>query len=816
MGDLDNEAYAHIGVIRAQSVHTRSDQVLSALNLELKQPVVTRNLRLRMWCLAQKASTEIDIDSNAAKRDWTEVRELATRLDEKQWTARADGELGLLAFLNGDTAEAVSLLGKSIFSAYRSGDTASQIRLLSLLGLGFNEEHRYSEALTLFKYAIDTANGNSDTGFPFLAFRGQAAALAGLGQPDKATQVLGTALNAARSQNDRVHEADLLIEAGRVAIDQNDLAAAETSFRQASRIAHDLNLYRDLDEAMFELAKVERQLGETQAAVRAVRIALKASSRLGERYYLPRDLTALAEIKIVQGKLVEADKLFEHAEDVLDSIVINQHSFEEGTAHVGSMSTLYLEHFRLAMKMGRVDRAFEVLERVRGRIVASKLMVRQRSGAKSPKIEQINKEIATTQIALLETEDTKRRSDLMEQLLANERNLAFELNEVGLHRKDTLTKPVPLPQIQAALRDDELLVEYVLDEPHSYCIVVTRHAVKVLILPADRSTIQTLTNSYLAKLRERQSDDSLSEELYRILLEPIVTAFSQSRFIISPDGILNSLPFEALRDNAGYFVSSKVVSYTPSGTVTWILRSHHFEQSPWPLLAVGAADYAIVRALPKKYQDESVPAVLVRGLAELSGSKLQDLPGSRDEVLAVAKIAGQNSRVLLGQSATETNLKAQHLEDFRIIHFATHADADPQYPDRAALVLGVAPHTADDGLLQVREIMNLRLNADLVTLSACDTQVGATRGEAGVVNLEQAFLIAGAHAVVASLWNVEDSSTTALMVAFYEHLARHEDTVLALAHAKRDILAKYGNTSPYYWAAFVLAGEGTIEIPFVN
>jgi CHAT domain-containing protein len=137
-----------------------------------------------------------------------------------------------------------------------------------------------------------------------------------------------------------------------------------------------------------------------------------------------------------------------------------------------------------------------------------------------------------------------------------------------------------------------------------------------------------------------------------------------------------------------------------------------------------------------------------------------------------------------------------------------NAAADPQYPDRAALVLGIGSNTSDDGLLQVREIMHLPLKAELVTLSACDTNVGAAEGEAGMVSLEQGFLIAGARAVVASLWNVEDRSTTVLMKAFYTHLAQREDKALALMHAKRDILEQYGDVSPYYWASFVMVGEG--------
>jgi CHAT domain-containing protein len=326
-----------------------------------------------------------------------------------------------------------------------------------------------------------------------------------------------------------------------------------------------------------------------------------------------------------------------------------------------------------------------------------------------------------------------------------------------------------------------------------------------------------LTHSYLAELKAMHSGEHIAAELYQLLLAPVVRSFPQSRIIISPDDVLNALPFEALRDDHGFVVRSKIVTYTSSGTVLWLLRDKKVQEGNRPLLAVGAVDYKFARALPDRFAQNPTAAVVLRGLAEITGARLTDLPGSRDEVSAIAQIVGKGSEVLLGNSATESEFKAQPLEQFRIIHLATHATADEHYPDRSALVLGVTPHNSDDGLLQVREIMALRLTADLVTLSACDTSLGSDEKEAGVVNLEEAFLIAGARAIVASLWNVEDNSTTALMKAFYTHLAGHEDKALALAHAKRDMLDRYGDGFyPYYWAGFVMVGEGADWIPLGN
>jgi CHAT domain-containing protein len=811
-GDTENEIYARIGRIRAQAVNVPLDRTLSLFSNELE--VTTMKPKSRLWCLALKGYLEINSDSNSTKRDWTEALQIANTLGESQWAARATGELGVIAFLEGNTASAVSQLGKAILSAYRTGDTASQVRLLSMLGNGFNEERRFSEALTMFKRAIATTESTPDAGFPFMAYGGEAAALTGLHQTAQAKELLERALTAARSQENRVNEADLLVQMGEVALAEDNLDAAKSHFIQAGRIADEMRLYRTLSYAMFDLANLDRQLGDIENAGDALTAGLKASRRLGDRYYVPRDLTAMAELAVAKNKLRRADRLFEQAEDVLDGILINQHSFEESTARAGSMSSTYLEHFRLAFQMGDVGRAFQVLERVRGRTVASHLYTRENANNNSPQVVSLEAKIAATQLALLRTDDARERSALLEQLLADERNLAFELNEAGLQRQEMLLKPAALKTIQAVLGEDEVLVEYVLDEPKSLCIVITRKSADLLVLPAGSNKLQTVTGSYLSELKSRRSGDPFAAELYSLLVEPVVNSFQQSRLIISADGILHLLPFEALSHGNSFVVDSKVVSYTPSATVLWRLRTTQIAESRRPLLAVGAVEYKLVRALPNRVERGSLTAVVVRGLAELSGSRLEDLPASRDEVLAIAQIAGPNTELLLGQKATESAFKNQALADYRVIHLATHAAADPQYPDRAALVLGIAPNTSDDGLLQVREIMRLPLKAELVTLSACDTDVGTAEGEAGVVNLEQAFLVAGARAVVASLWNVEDSSTTALMKAFYTHLAQHEDKALALAHAKRDMLEHYGDPSPYYWAPFVLVGEGAQPVSF--
>jgi CHAT domain-containing protein len=180
------------------------------------------------------------------------------------------------------------------------------------------------------------------------------------------------------------------------------------------------------------------------------------------------------------------------------------------------------------------------------------------------------------------------------------------------------------------------------------------------------------------------------------------------------------------------------------------------------------------------------------------------LPESRNEVETIASDLPKPSTVLLGDRATKNAFVRLPLNQYTVIHLALHGYADPEFPDRSALVFAPQSSPADDGLLQVREIRTLPLNTNLVTLSACDTAVGPV-GEEGVANIVNAFIEAGAQSVVSTLWEMEDRSTAQLMIVFYGHLSHREGKAEALREAQLELL-KSGDP-PYFWAGFELDGE---------
>jgi CHAT domain-containing protein len=187
-------------------------------------------------------------------------------------------------------------------------------------------------------------------------------------------------------------------------------------------------------------------------------------------------------------------------------------------------------------------------------------------------------------------------------------------------------------------------------------------------------------------------------------------------------------------------------------------------------------------------------------------SQLVALPESKHEIESIAEDLPKPRELLLGEDATETHFKKLPLSKYNVLHLALHGYADNEFPDRSALVFAPQPQGVDDGLLQVREIRRLHLNANLVTLSACNTGVGPV-GAAGVANLVGAFVQAGAESVVSTLWELEDHFTARLMKTFYDHLAHHEQKAEALRQAQ--LALQSAGASPYYWASFELVGNPT-------
>ena len=811
-GDTRNAIHAKVGHLRSEAETMSFVELSGFLEQEMQDPIVERDRPLQLWCLVAKGYTDIEIDYRTSKRDWQRAQEIAKELGESGWANRASGELGLVAFLEGNLGRAARLLGGALLQTMSSGDTGGQIRFLELIGNGFEEVNRHAEALRFFERAIKLADGEKDSGFPFMAYEGKAQALAALGKQDQAKILLQDALAKARLQQKKGHAAQLLILLGRLAARTGDANGAIAYLEEAGQFATRVQFFRMEADAMFELARLYRDAGDLASAEARATQGLAASQRVGDRYYVPRNLTMLADLKARRGKAREASALYGQAEDVIEGMLVRVNEPYWSSSVAGSMSDTYLHHFELLNQSGDVAGALKVLERVRGRTLVSALA--DRKVTQVPESEQtaaLESEVATVQLRLLQTSDSSDRQQLLDQLMELERRLGLSWTQGSSAEQHLPLQSAPLKRIKEDLDSTELLLEYVLDDPTAFCILVSRSGARIQALPAGRKQIESVVQQYLAEIRDKKGALEPSRRLFKLLIAPIPGAIAASNLVIAPDGVLNLLPFESLRDDQGRFLlKNHTISYVPSATILDSLR--HTEElplAPRPLLAVGDVAYENQGGGERKLTPAStVRGKIEQGIAELSGIALHDLPQTREEVQEIGNIAGPDAVVLLGKDATESAFKKEPLDQFRILHLAVHGFSDTQYPERSGLILAPDPKAGEDGLLQVREIIRLRLNTELTTLSACDSGIGKLQGQEGVSNLVEAFLFAGSRSVVASLWSADDVSTSALMEDFYGRLARRESSASALRNAKLDLLAKFGDQlSPYYWAAFIGIGE---------
>ena len=216
-GDARNELYAKIGRLRSEAETMSFVDLSRFLNGQLQNPIMRNDPRLRLWCLAAKGYTDIEIDNRAEKQDWLEAQQIAKSLGDDRWATRATGELGVIAFLEGNSGRAAKLLGGALVSTMANGDKGGQIRFLEFLGIGMVEVNRPTEALMFFERAIKIGESERDSGLPFMGYEGKAQALVALGRPDEAKAVLQDALAKARAQQKRGHEAQLLLILGKLA-----------------------------------------------------------------------------------------------------------------------------------------------------------------------------------------------------------------------------------------------------------------------------------------------------------------------------------------------------------------------------------------------------------------------------------------------------------------------------------------------------------------------------------------------------------------------------------------------------------------------
>ena len=791
-GNGPKALYAQVSQIPVRAESASLEAAIYALTQDLSRPEAA-DPETRLRILTVRGMIENNYDASQARQTWQQVAALASSHGHLLLAARALGEQGIAAFLLGDTTMAKREVVIAWEASRISRDTAAHVRYASLYGAGLDELRLYDEALTPLNEAINTAQAHPEVAYPTIAVSAKIDALRGLHRDQEALSLASEAFAHLASPSLKGRYQQLFLNRSAVFEDLGQWDRAVDDLNQALSLAKQLDYWRGITQTGGELAKAYEHQGELRQAISAVNEAIEANKQIpDELYFVPRNLAIKAEILVKLGQTTEAETLYQKSATIIDSLLENVPTRNVERMLLTEMGDVYSGLFFLRCNQRDYDGALHVLEEARGRIEAQGLQHHQFAAPHSPT--PAEQHLTALNLALLSTDDPNERHTLARQIYDAE----LALDEAPLS-SETITRPVALSRLRAQLKPNELLVEYVLGEPNSYALAVTSAAVHSYRLP-ERQKVESDSHQFRVSIRNQRVNAGLGSTLTSEILAPIPEFRKQSALIVVPDGDLNFLPFGALLDDGKPLITTHTISTVPSATVLSALRSNP------PSAAAHRLPYVGVAAWVSEAREENP---VFRALSGPTGDALKPLPESKKEVETIAADLPKPSTILLGTDATETRFRELPLAEFNVLHLALHGYVDKEYPDRSALVFAPDQSAASDGMLKVRDIRTLHLNANLVTLSACDTGVGPV-GEYGVSNIVNAFIEAGANTVVSTLWEIEDHSTEHLMAEFYARLAKGEAKGDAFRHAQLQLIQE--GYSPFYWASFELVGDpnGTI------
>jgi CHAT domain-containing protein/Tfp pilus assembly protein PilF len=478
---------------------------------------------------------------------------------------------------------------------------------------------------------------------------------------------------------------------------------------------------------------------------------------------------------------------------------------EAGERFSAKYAAYYRDFIDMQLKLGKKDAAFNTLERFRARGLLDMLAERDLDFARDAPPELLREQKQTDldydkiQRKLAESRPD-RDPEKIEALLNKLRILKEKQREIGEKIRAAspklaaleYPKPLDVDGATRILPEGILFVSYCCAEEEMFTFALMDGNLEVYTTPLKKNELRRKVGVFRQLLSDPSSDPrelhQRSMELYSILLGPLRKQIrTAGGLLICPDGPLHAVPFSALAINKhNYLIEKKPLSYVLSATVYAELSKNNIPLSPSiRLAAFGDPVYST------------------------QNGDLGPLPYTRLEVEGL-KALYQNAGIFLGADATEHEAKSIG-KDVSLIHFACHGILDERFPLNSALALTMADNVDDEqenGFFQAWEIFEgLRINADLVTLSACETGLGKEMGGEGLIGLTRAFQYAGARSVLSSLWSVSDESTALLMKNFYSNLKRGKTKAEALRLAQVDMVKSKNYSHPFYWAGFILNGD---------
>jgi CHAT domain-containing protein/Tfp pilus assembly protein PilF len=668
--------------------------------------------------------------------------------------------------LRGKYPEALQQLEKALESDKELNARSGAGETLSQMGFVYSKIGDYVSAVSKLNEAVKLMQEDNNLLGLAGVYNHLGIVLQKSGRYEKALEYFNTSLNIYEKDQDHKSVIALLNNIGTLFHDTRDYSKAEEYHLKALQISRNIKDQVNEVNCLLNLANDQIMMEKPEEAMLNYKPAYEIASQLKSPELMWKIFAGMAENFEQRGE-------YERAVELNDSVL---------KIIEGLRNTMQTDEFKTSF-MARERFVFEDIINLLG---------------------------------TLHEKDRTKGYDILAFNYAERSKSRALLDLLSGSRAKVFTQPVSLEEAQNLCPDkNTVILEYSLGDSSSCMWVITRSEHQIFRLP-NRKTLQEQVELIRFSMQDPSQGTSeflvkAGSSLYEELIKPAESFLSKkSRIIIIPDEVLNYLPFELLitggelSGSGGSFsdiqflIRKYPLSYVQSASV---LKSLLAEQN------AGAGTKSEGKSLIAFGDPVFDNTINISGSG---GNRFNRLEYSGTEVKKIASLFRNGSAdVFLRDEATENNVKyGADLKKYSYLHFATHGYINEDKPELSSLVLTKETSSEEDGLLQATEIFDLKLNADLVVLSACQTGLGKLiRGE-GIIGLSRAFMYAGTRSVLVSLWSVSDISTAILMEEFYKNMViRKLSKTDSLRKAQLTLMSDEKFAHPFYWAPFVLFGN---------
>lgn len=753
-------------------------------------------------------------DFDAALASFNAALSIAQQLKRPDAVSRVYNNMGLLFQGQGNARLALDYFGRSLDLKVDDGGRGTQDIANTLNNIGglYSELGDYEQALTHHRRALALLERIRAGAAAASSLSNIGNALAALGQFGPARESFERALAMTEQGGDAGSSATVVYNLGTLIRDEGNLLEAEALQRRSLAIRESGGDRIHLTESLAELASLLEEQGRPEEAHPLAARAIELSSASGL-------LSQLARAQVIQGRVLEALKRPEAAMTMYEAAISTVETLRERTSggeqarqvFMSARLTPYIAVASLHAQAGRGVEALEALERARARTLLD-ILAAGRQPRRSMTTEEQREErrltnaVTSSAVRLAAAQqqvgrDAEKVAEI-ERTLRDAR-LAREAFVAALYesRPDLRMARGDAPvltrrQLTQLITPGTAAIEIVVEAERVWAYLVTAGpdgpVVTVRKLAVAASDLAAQAARFSTQVASRDLGFApTARRLYDVLIggfEPALTGVSH--LIVVPDAALWRLPFQALQSPRGAFlIEERSLSYAPSLSALVALRERKIRRTTGRPFLLALGDPAVTPA--------------------------SRLPEAAREVQALGRLYGANrSAVLVDAKATEAALRTS-AKTASVVHIATHGVLDDHNPMYSHLALAPGPAAVAasdpgvDGRLEAWELLDMELTADLAVLSACETANGKVGGGEGVIGLSWALFAAGASTAVVSQWEVDSSSTTALMIAFHKDLLAHNPASAsrALRHAATTLMKDPRYRHPFYWAGFIVMGN---------